>query len=170
MSIDPISYAAGRRTTSGSKQAVSWEAEVTFPFENLGVAGVVEYQVLTKCSNFAPSYEQLLGAELTLQGQSLTLSSENLLEREYPDGVKLTKVFIEDFGTQFVMVSVVNTGKTSLERGIYTREDLETFIPFITAHCRVDLSAFGRAIGVGNAEMEAGVTDLPDGVIYLQYE
>lgn len=159
-------------TLSGNKSTadlttVSWNSTVSVGFAAQATTAEINGTSFTKVSDTAFTPEQLDGAALSMQGTTITLSSSDLTDLSAA-GVTGTLVNVPTYGP--VIVSCTEAGSVVSEPGFYFRTDGVYLAPYITMSYTAALTAFARAIGAGDIQMEDGVTDLPNGVVWLQLE
>lgn len=196
MSFDPVSYIMGKAaggggvtdydaltnkpsingvTLSGNKTTndlsilpmASWNATVSVAFEAQSTTVEIGGTSFTKVSDKAFTAEQLDGAVFAMQGSTIPLTSDNLTDMSAM-GVTGTLINIPNFG-QFAF-SCTEAGNVVGEPGFYLVTQMVSYAPLVTMSYTAALTAAALAIGVGGMQMEDGVTDLPTGVVWLQYD
>lgn len=196
MSFDPISYIMGKQaggggvtdydaltnkpsingvTLSGNKTTndlsilpmASWNATVSVAFEAQSTTVEIGGTSFTKVSDTAFTAEQLDGAVFAMRGGTFLLTSDNLTDMSAM-GVTGTLINIPDFGQ--VVFSCTEAGNVVGEPGFYLVTQMVSYAPLVTMSYTAALTAATLAIGVGDMQMEDGVTDLPTGVVWLQYD
>lgn len=151
----------------GSVSPVEWDTTVSIDFEVQETTATVNGVSFTKTSDKYMTHDQLVGAQFHMNGGSVTLSESDLTDLSQA-GVTGTLINVEGFGN--IGLVCTEAGDVVSEPGIYLVTQMIDYAPFVTMSYVEHLKSEARAVAVGDVQMEDGVTDLPDGVIYLQIE
>ena len=158
----------GLLNKGGGLPSASWTAIVSTGFEAQDVTATVMGTEFTKISDKAFTAEQLDGAVFAMGGGTIPLDSSMLSDMSAA-GVTGTLITLPSpYGP--AVFSCTEAGSVVSEPGFYLVTAVISYVPGITMSYTEILTAEARAISVGTAEMEDGVTDLPSGVVYLQIE
>ena len=160
---------SGNKSTSDLSilPTASWNATVAVSFAAQSTTAEIGGTSFTKASDTAFTAAQLDGAAFTMQGQSITISSSDLTDMSAM-GVTGTLINVPGFGQ--VVFSCTEAGNVVSEPGFYLVTQMISYAPLVTMSYTAALTAATLAIGAGDMVMEDGVTDLPTGVVWLQYE
>lgn len=151
----------------GSLPSAEWDATVTIGFEAQSTTATINGTSFTKCSDKAMTASQLDGATFAMGGSTITLSQSDLTDMS---SLNVTGTMINVTGFGNVCFCCTEAGSVVSEPGTYLVTQMISYASMVTLSYTEHLSASTRAIAVGDMEMEDGTTDLPTGVVYLQYE
>ena len=162
---------SGNKTTGDLSilPTASWTATVSAGFAEQSVTATVNGTSFTKVSDKAFTAEQLNGATLVLGGSQATITS-SMLSDMASLGVTGTLIDLTSVGFGPVVFSCTEAGNVVSEPGFYFATAYISYASAVTISYSESLTAQTLAIGAGSMEMEDGVTDLPTGVVWLQYE
>lgn len=162
---------SGNKTTSDLDilPTASWTATVSAGFAAQSTTAEINGTSFTKVSDKAFTAEQLYGAVFSMQGSDVPITSAMLIDMSSM-GVTGTMIDLTSVGFGPVVFSCTEAGNVVSEPGFYFATAMISYAPLVTISYTESLTAQTCAIGIGDMVMEDGVTDLPTGVVWLQYE
>lgn len=147
----------------------SWTATVSAGFAAQSTTAEINGTSFTKVSDKAFTAEQLDGAVFSMRGSDVPITSAMLIDMSNM-GVTGTMIDLTSVGFGPVVFSCTEAGNVVSEPGFYLASAMISYAPLVTISYSESLTAQTCAIGIGDMVMEDGVSDLPTGVVWLQYE
>lgn len=145
----------------------SWETTVTMGFAVGTDTATIGGTTYVKTSDKYFTDEQLVGAAFHMGGDSITITEEMLVDMS-TYGVDATGINLPNFG--MVVFCAHSADETIPSTGTYLVQAMSSYAPAVTISYTDTIEAKTLPIAYGTTEFEDGVTEMPDGVVYLQLE
>lgn len=158
---------AGKIAQGGGGKA-SWETTVEMGFAVGTDTATLAGTTFVKTSDKKFTWDQLNGAAFHMGGNSLTITEDMLVDLSSM-GVNGTGINLQNFGGMVVFCAY-ETNEIIPSVGTYLVQAMSMYAPAVTISYTDTIEAKTLPIAYGTTEFEDGVTEMPDGVVYLQLE
>lgn len=152
----------------GAGGKASWETTVEMGFAVGTDTATLAGTTFVKTSDKKFTWDQLNGAAFHMGGDSLTITEDMLVDLSAM-GVNGTGINLQNFGGMVVFCAY-ETNEIIPSVGTYLVQAMSMYAPAVTISYTDTIEAKTLPIAYGTTEFEDGVTEMPDGVVYLQLE
>ena len=146
----------------------SWETTVEMGFAVGTDTATLAGTTFVKTSDKKFTWDQLNGAAFHMGGDSLAITEDMLVDLSAM-GVNGTGINLQNF-SGMVVFCAYETNEIIPSVGTYLVQAMSMYAPAVTISYTDTIEAKTLPIAYGTTEFEDGVTEMPDGVVYLQLE
>lgn len=146
----------------------SWETTVEMGFAVGTDTATLAGTTFVKTSDKKFTWDQLNGAAFHMGGDSLVITEDMLVDLSAM-GVNGTGINLQQLGGMVVFCAY-EANEIIPSVGTYLVQAMSSYAPAVTISYTDAIEAKTLPIAYGTTEFEDGVTEMPDGVVYLQLE
>ena len=146
----------------------SWETTVEMGFAVGTDTATLAGTTFVKTSDKKFTRDQLNGAAFHMGGNSLVITEDMLVDLS-DMGANGTGINLQQFGGMVVFCAY-EANEIIPSVGTYLVQAMSMYAPAVTISYTDTIEAKTLPIAYGTTEFEDGVTEMPDGVVYLQLE